>query len=355
MSKLGLFCDPKIPVECDLRMTYNWTNGEPVMPEVTADYFKNPSKYHESPPDVGSEEAPRRPIALDGEILAPQTLVVQEEPENSVPHILRTIDITKLEGRADFIRSLTLGIPENEFNLPQYIYRADFLDVSWIGRNDWPTNIQDTLAAATVYLNYEQGFPIFRNGMPFWAKMDYESVEAYTAFTKYLEQPGARTFHGMPEFVPDLLVEWHSTYYWSYRARAYDLFKAAHHQRMREQRILGMQDSHYTQAEKVLGRVTKAIESISDEDLKEVGADKLVGMLDRLVKVQRISVGLSAQGANTDADTAKSTSFELAIRQVANNSGATRKDNDSAETDMLLSDPEALMQAQELILKVNHK
>lgn len=333
------------------------------MPEVSADYFINPTKYHEAPPNAHSTEAPERPAALNqpemeiippGEDLPMVIPEVLQEPEIRVPFILRTIDLHKLEGRADFVRSLTMNIPENEFNLPQYIYRADMLDMSFMGQDEWPENIEDSLAAATVYLNYEQGFPIFRNGTPFWARMDYESIEAYTAFSKYLEQPGARTFHSMQEFTVDMLVEWHSLYYWSYRARAYDLFKAAHHQRMREQRILGAQDNHYVEADKILRRVTKVVADLDDDALKEVGADKLVAMMDRLVKIQRISLGLSAHGTS-DAETPKSTSFELAIRQVANNSGATRKDNDAAEADVLLSDPDALMQAQELILKVNQK
>lgn len=329
------------------------------MPEVTADYFLNPAKYHEAPIDAHSTEAPARPAALDPEILPPDhhidTLPAVAEPHTRVPFALRSIDIRKLEGRSDLIRELTSNIPENEFNLPQYIYRADMLDVSWLGEEEWPENITDTLEVATVYLNYDQGFPIFRNGTPFWARMDFESVEAYTAFSKYLEQPGARTFHGMVGFSVDLIMEWYSTYYWAYRARAYDLFKAAHHQRMREQRILGAQDSHFVEAEKILGRIVKAIGNQTDDDLKELGADKLAGIMDKMVSIQRKSLGLSANGGTGDSEGPKSTSFELAIRQVASNSGATRKDNDSTETEMLLADPEALVAAQELILKVQSK
>lgn len=330
--------------------------------ELGVDHFRKIKPQLEVQ-DADSVEAPQRPTALDAapEVIEPTEIQGPNElisaPAQQLPHALRKIDFSTCTTRERLMAQLNANLPLNEYNLPRYIYRVDLLDHLLLlqqAHQGAYVALQDSLMNAIVHLDYSQGFPAFEDGKAFWQKTNYESDEAFSAFAMYLEQTGARTLNGIPQ-ASELLLVWFHIYNWSHRATAYDVFRAAHHQRMRTQRIMMTEDRHYLEAEKIFSRVTKALGNKTDEELLGVEPDKLVSMLEKLSKMQRVAVGLPANGGIPDEKAPTTTSVEVISRTIAKKSGDGAEHVDDFDSDMLLADPETLAMAQELIVKVNGK
>jgi hypothetical protein len=317
------------------------------MPEVDIDYFRN------QPTEVTS--SPLQPEEVKSPTQYPVAQLDEQDVVDVVPSF-KGVDLTKVMSRVELVAALTGTIPLNDFNLPKYIYRPDLLDPGFISSSAKGrlSDAVDILTVAMVSLEYHHGFPTIGNtGTPFWGALECETKEAHQAFLLYLEQPGARTFHHMVGYAGDVLTEWFHLHYWAFRARAYDMFQSAHHARMREQRILSVEGKHFAAADKLFGQITKALESISEEDFAKIDADKLVSMMEKVTKMHRVSVGLPANGDFDPKKRPDNLSVEVTMKQLAEKDGTVSKHHEDVDTIGLLSDPEALSAAQDLIVRVN--
>jgi hypothetical protein len=296
------------------------------------DQFNDPARFRDTdlPESVGQEVTPYLPFGL------------------------RTAKITDIESRSDLIKELSKQIPENEFGLPQYYYRPDMLDKDAIlgsMQRREATFVDEMLQAAIVRVSYAQGFPTLDDSTPVWAQMPWESKESYDVFTQYLVLDGVRSLAQVNFLAPELVNELFHCNYWYTRAKSYDLYRSAHHSRLREQRIMSLNDNHWTEGDKIMRRLTKVIGELKDEELVAIGADKLIASLERVTRIQRSAVGLSSTGGRGDSEVNKVTSVEIAMRKV---SSTETKPIENDEFDItLLSDPEVLKEAQALIVKVN--
>ncbi|TXH42032.1 MAG: hypothetical protein E6Q97_36445 [Desulfurellales bacterium] len=275
-----------------------------------------------------------------------------EGPIDLLTPISRKIDTSRITSRADFIKELSAHIPLNEYDLPRYIYRADLLDFQLVVSRAPESQIQEMLETATIYLEYFQGFPTFKDGNPVWAQMGHEPQESFEAFMYYLEMEGARSLNLMTAFPLSKLNDWYYCYFWAARAKAHDMYRIAHHSRLREQRIFKTENSHYLEAERLFGQLSKLLNTLSPDRWAEVDPPQLVSMLDRVAKLQRISAGLDAQKAGNTQPT--NTSIEIQMRNLAQESVQNRSDSVDDNSQALLTNPEALQIAQELVLKVGH-
>lgn len=279
-------------------------------------------------------------------------------PETSlvptVPFALAGTHFQDIKTRKDLVRELTKGIPLNEYGLPKYIYRPDLLDVNLLissMERGAHTFVDDMIQSSMITVLYTQGFPTLTGENPFWGRLPHENEEAFAAFLQYLEQQGVRTLHSqeMLAFSEDLREEWFHINYWFSRARAYDQFRTAHHRRLREHRIMDLEDNHFVEGEKIFKRIVRAIANKSEADLQELDIDKLIGAMEKVGKLQRLAVGLSTSAGNEEK--AKSSSVEVIMRDVAEESAP--KVLDEAFDITLLNDPELASKAQELIIRVN--
>jgi hypothetical protein len=285
----------------------------------------------------------------DGELKDP-------EPKNLVPFTpfaLRSTKIDDIQTRPELIKELTKQIPSNEFGLPQYYYRPDLLDVgvltSSMKRGD-ATFVEEMLQAAVIPIWYTQGFPTIGDNCPAWGQLPFETKEAHQAFLAYAEQTGVRQIHRV-DFVPiDLVTEWFHLYYWTSRAKSFDMFRVAHHARMREHRIMNLEDNHFVEGEKIFKRIAAAIGNKTEEELGTVEIDKLIIALERVSRLQRASVGLGTSPAATSGAAPKTTSVEFIMKEAAKREIKTVESEEFDVT--LLQDPDLLRQAQELIIKV---
>jgi hypothetical protein len=128
-------------------------------------------------------------------------------------------------------------------------------------------------------------------------------MAAHILFQKYLEQAeelGIRQLDvlGAAEGEDlDHVRALYNEFYWSARARAHDLFIEAAEVRKRQIRTRKMENSHYNQTKALFD---KLMERFKDEDwIQELNAKEAIEAMETLVKLQRLSVGLTGQNASS--------------------------------------------------------
>lgn len=257
-------------------------------------------------------------------------------------------NLSKVETRLDLIKEAARTLPTNEYNLPTYIYRTDLLTLEMV---KFPAMLEGMLDSARVYLDYHHGFPTLGGENPFWAKLPWESDTSFAVFLMYLELEGARSLHKVTAVAPDLVQQYYHAHYWGHRSLAYDMYQAAHHERLRHQRIFEVEDTHWKASKALFGNISKALEG---KELSEVEPEKLVKMLHTTVQIQRLAAGLPTGGHHKQSEEGpKAPSVEITMRQIAENAGAKPVEVQELDFSSVYSDPEALKAAQSLIIKVN--
>jgi len=279
------------------------------------------------------------------------------------------------------IDRLEQTIPQNEFALPIYYYRADMLNTPYIidiiasiqptpillDDNSTTTtsfvpvkrepedirNLVNHVDAALTPLYYIDGIPTQETGRYFWECLPHEPQRCHDAFLKFLEIPGIRKFSDVMGYNPLDLREWYYVYYWAIRAKAFDLYKVAHHQRMRLQRMLSIEDNHFKIAAGLLAKLENYLgDVVLDED--NITPEKAVNIMEKLVKIQRISVGLPANGESKESLNTQQRELvptNVVMQQITQNNIQTNITS-GEEIDILLEQPEAVEAAQDLIIKM---
>lgn len=305
------------------------------------------------------------------------------------------VGAAKMSVKARTMQEINEAIPTNEYGLPEYMYRADMVP------NLSAMTVQtrnEHLEMAILDLDYRQGFPALADGEPFWGQLPCEPDEAYRAFIAYLDTPRApgqrlgmlhaknkskdsgtnrythplgptntnqvpvRQLHLLGTIVgkpTSDLMECSYLFYWPQRVRAYDLFTIAIHKKRKEQRLMELEDDHYDMASSFIASARAQLEKMLDEPEEcELKPKELIDLLSKMVQLQRISVGASPLGATNGKASGEGTipqnaDLEVIMRTITQNSGVVvNKDTSGDTTKLLLQDPEALHQAQELIIRM---
>lgn len=279
--------------------------------------------------------------------------------------------------KGEVFKILNQELPLNEYGCPDYIYRADLV----------PSNIfeyssrdrSQILESAAIEITFFHGYPAVEETTPFWEQLPCEGTEAYNAFVTYLEMPEKSQAENPIRLLPMLssllerpieeLSAWAHMYYWHFRGRAYDLFLVACHRKQREQRLMTMEGKHFREAEAHLQKVNKIAnhkfdtimraiasgEADESAELDEVKLKDLIDMMERLVKIQRISVGLSASNSTTNNNISITphASPNDSLKEIAAESTHKQKESRrSAEMDALLENPDDLVQIQDLMTRL---
>ncbi len=263
--------------------------------------------------------------------------------------------------------SLSEGVPINEYGLPEYLYRADLVPSNL---NELSNDEQErVLHSATIDLSYREGYPTLADGKPFWSRMEFEPQELYDAFDVYLNMASLYGVRGIEALAREpginlsmqRLSEAFAYFYWAPRCKAFDLFRVAAYQKVRESRIMQTNDRHFLETERLLTNLKTYFNTLDDNGdvawLADLTPGVAVTCLEKLAKLQRIALDLPAHGSSTPAEGSLPPNAHL---EVVMRTLAQRADGDLAESrthattdvDMLLDNPEAARLAQELIIKV---
>lgn len=289
--------------------------------------------------------------AIDGEILP-----VLDKAPGVLPPQLRGVDLQTIHCRSDLIRALNKNLPLNEYGFPELIYRADLLDYNMFHEHAEYQTMRDALITAEVQVHYAEAYPTQSNGRPIWEQLEQEPEDSAFLLKKYLEIPGARQLSDLvsSRLSGETLREWYYFYYWDFRAKAFDTFSAAHHARIREQRILSTTDKHFLAAEGLWTKLETALKSINLETIQE-DPIAIVELMEKVTKMQRVALGLPGNG-NATPPQAQLQSFELTMKTLTKRAeGDAPQSQLTEDTRSLLNDPDAIERAQELIISFNRQ
>lgn len=281
--------------------------------------------------------------------------------------------------REDAFRQACQGTPTNDYGLPVFIYRPDLVPADIFQRSE--DDRLGVLQSAMIDIIYDEGFPTFSDGTAFWSCMPFEPDDAYAAFKVYLEMGDKTGVRRLEDLYFDLdamngtsatslldgaarkaIKDNFVFYNWAARCKAYDLFRVAAHHKLRERRILSITDQHFLKAEALLGKLMSYFEKEDDDGnlkwLEELNPKVAMDMLDKLSKMQRTAVGLSAHGHSAgegDGGRAANADVSVVLRQIAagaQDPNAASQSSSEGDLSVLLNDPEMAGMAQELIIKV---
>lgn len=257
--------------------------------------------------------------------------------------------------------------PTHSSDLEPEVFPAPAL-CQQLALNEYPE-----VKSAYVPLSYQEGFPTLV-GIPFWVQLQFEPIDAYECFDLYLKQgrKGARQLYllsdspSFPEGITEqLLLDFSEMYFWSARAKSYDMFSAAHRRKERERRAIDTENEHYLIAERLM-KIAECYLDDQGEELAEMMTPKmLLEFIKTSSQLQRISAGLPGNGPSNrqevDGPIGESVPLEIIMRTIAKESGAHVEADivDSAAENRsklseILKDESAIELAQELIIKVNN-
>lgn len=256
--------------------------------------------------------------------------------------------------RGDVIRHLSKPIPLNEYQLPDFFYRSDLLPA-----NIYSMSMTDC-DAAVVNLDYYEGYPTYDNGKIFWFQLPHEQFHHYTLFQRYLNQPeeiGLRQLQTLAmenNYSTDKVVELASEYMWAWRSRAYDLFQVAAERKRREVRARSVENKHYQKSE---GLIEALMLKFTDnpEWINELSPKEAITALMDLAKLQRMSVGLAANGNAGAAPMnpeGAANGADLMRELTRNLNGNAEGLGINTNLQQLLKDPKFAFNAQALIIQV---
>lgn len=224
------------------------------------------------------------------------------------------------------------------------------------------------LRIAFVPLCYDEGYPTL-DGVPFWSQLPFEPTEAFAVFDAYLRQ-GRTGMRTLKEVMEDGMVknmgislkqveELFYTYYWTGRAKAFDVYQLASYRRQKELRALSVEGEHFLFAERLMEICTTYLDEQGEELLETLTPKQFAELVKLATQLQRVSVGLPAQGPLKSED-APAASMELTLRTAAQqlNTGQSNSQSESAVTPEnrladILANPEATKLAQELVIKMS--
>jgi hypothetical protein len=278
---------------------------------------------------------------------------------------LAKINTKCLNTKQQVMEQLNNSLPLNKYNLPDYIYRADMVDhglmLKALGDIEQApekstaiaADVHAMLTAAMVEVDYSEGYPRILE-TPFWYDLPWEPKESYTQFQAYLDLGGVRQLHQLIGYdIGEARNNFHM-YLWSFRVKAYDMYVIAHHQKLRIQRALSTEDKHYRMAEGLITQLKAEIQRRGNAFLEGIEPDKAVAMLEKLVRVQRISVGLAANGDSGPMPISKTPTVTAIMEEIAEAEGS-KQEEDNQITEDLMNNPEALEQAQNLIVSLQEQ
>lgn len=291
--------------------------------------------------------------ALEPEVFSPQIdsdLVLSDAPEHQ--RILLPINCT----RAQAVATLNKRAPTNEYGFPAFFVRSDLLPSSL------QTLTQREVDNASEGLFYWEGYPTLNNGTTFWHQLPHEPYEPYILFTKYIEQ--AETV-GIRQL--DLLavanneegatvMGYYHEYAWNIRARAHDIFSAAAEQKRRQLITRKTENKHFDNAGALFDKLLGRFQGENADWIDELNAKEAVEVLETLVKIQRLSLGLTGSKSSTASDIPEGADTETLIRQLTRGANSSNAQEVSVMDKLraLTSSEEEGMRIQEAIVRIGY-
>lgn len=212
---------------------------------------------------------------------------------------------TSLIATSDFLgmfNKLVNETPRDDNGFLTYFLDAAHIPPDFTSRA--PAQKDAFLDTAKVKLSTTEGYPAFDFTHPTWNQLPHEPDTYYFAFRAYCMSP-ARSLEEArnqlpPGFTPYTLEEAYYLFYWRERAKAFDILRPVAAARLKDQRIMLMEDSHYVISNRILETLTEEIEKRYKENEERpwqgMDAKDIVKSITTVAEMQRTALGLPAKG-----------------------------------------------------------
>lgn len=203
-------------------------------------------------------------------------------------------------------QSLVDQIPRDSNGFLTYFINNSMIPSNYANRT--PENREKILKSAKIDISNLEGYPTFQFHKPIWENLPHEPESYYLAYRAYMLSPARSLQEALdtlpPGFTPYTLKEAYILFFWRERAKAYDLYMPVAASRLRDQRLLQLEDNHYRLSEKLLITLTEEIQNRAKEQQNRpwqglTSAD-LIKSLVTAAELQRTSLGLPAKGPKTN-------------------------------------------------------
>lgn len=242
--------------------------------------------------------------------------------------ILHSSAAQPLADYLDTFQHLIKLTPRDQNGFLIYLLEHSVIPQDYLQRT--PSQQNKLIDAAKIPLNNLEGYPAFDFSKPMWNQLPHEPDSYYTAFRAYLLSPARDLQHAQeqlpPGFTPFTLREAYILFYWSERARAYDLLKPVAAARLKDQRLMLMEDQHYTISSNLLRQLNEEVKERTDEQdgrpWQGLQAVDLFKSIVAAAELQRTALGLPVKGPklnNTGYQPAPLASIDRNIREAAQN------------------------------------
>ena len=202
--------------------------------------------------------------------------------------------------------NLQRATPRDHNNFPAYLLDhtmipPNFLSLSQESQASHIEAAQIPLSILEGYLSFAP--PSTGHPTPIWSQLPHEPDSYFQAFRIHLMSPHRNlgAIQPPPGFTPFTLREAYTLYYWRERARAYDIMKPIAAARLRDQRILVMEDTHFQLGHQLLQTLTQEMtfRAEADQDKRPFAGLKSKELIDSLIaatELQRVALRLPAKG-----------------------------------------------------------
>jgi hypothetical protein len=194
----------------------------------------------------------------------------------------------------NFVQYFQVNLPTNSYGVP-----LKMVDPMPIAENmldcettdDLPEHI---LELAVMDVDFEEGMPVIE-GLPIWERFDGEQLEYYKYFKEYRDMLYLGGSRAISKLAHKFNIEGRflgalsKIYHWQMRCRAYDAYKKATNERMRQFEIEQLQNKHTKASNTLLEYGLKYIEDHPEQLNPKVALQ----MVQIAMKSGRLALGLN--------------------------------------------------------------
>jgi len=192
--------------------------------------------------------------------------------------------------------------------------------------------------AASMPVSMRHRYPTVEGTEPIWSRLPGEPDAFFRAFRLYVtshERVLSEVVDTFPDISPQTVLELFEFYYWDDRARAYDILRPAVAARLRDQRMISMEDDHYSAAQGVL---QTALKELARRDSEDGGAfagtptKDLIEIITKMAELQRVALRLPAKGPATKDENRRNAGPQQHLSDAVNEYEGGGHEEDSPAT-----------------------
>jgi hypothetical protein len=228
-----------------------------------------------------------------------------KKAHNPIQTVLHSVnDEANVDYLAMFAKLIST-IPTDSNGFLTYFLNSTLIPSNFMNRQE--DKRDNILKIAQIPISNLEGYPTIEFHKPIWNQLPHEPEVYFLAFRAYMQSPARsleEALEKMPVgFTPYTLKESYVLFFWKERSKAYDLYMPVAASRLRDQRLLSLEDNHYRLSDALLQTLTEEITHRSTAQngrpWSGLNATDIIKGLMSAAELQRTALGLPAKGPKT--------------------------------------------------------